>query len=1155
MCKKILCAIFVNIIFLPSLFAKPSEIKIKPYIFTKHDISSMAINQKANELAVLDSLNKTLNIWDMKFFKEIKKINVVKPLYKPKLEYLPNSSNIIVLSKNKLNIYNTKSEKIVDSYVFEHSIHDYSISPKGNSIVVSIKKSFKVFLIDLKIKKYTEIFKNNFYNVYVGFLSENSIATISQYATSFYNIKTKLTNNLRLKGQSKQTIISNVSFSKDGKYMIIENLTKPMNIYKLNNKQKYDLIKSFDKKSFSNFSISDDSNILTFLNNDMKSLYSYNLDNNHLIEGKIFFHEAQYLSDIISFKENAIIVDNYHSISRYYFVDILKNKILKQESSNTDTFNYSTFDEVHKSLKINYMNTIKSFNLKSAKLDNIIEEKGFLKFDKNESDFVHIRNIKNDLTTIEIKNLKKNKILFSHTFDDTKEVIIEYNIKEKFFIYYDYSSKSLIKQDFNGTSIYKTSIKITSLLKYKIQGNILLVYSSGLHRAKYKYDKSFWIVDIQNGNLIAQIPVKKNLYDFSFYSKNHFTLLFDNELQIIDLKNQVSIKTIQSEFKNGKIETLNDEFIIVKYEHKNTIKIIDIKKNTINEIINMNINANISKLQEDSMYITFPNLKNELLIYSLNKNEKKILNGEEFNSNIHDSIIVNNSLLIIVFSNGQNLIYDLKLQRKLGTLFSFKEGWLFVTPNGYFNTEGNIFENMIFLDQNKKVFDVSQLYDHFYRPDLVKLKLAGKDISKYTNGLTYEDALKNPPPKIKLSKIDNQKILNSGFKNEDVNIKKDKITLKFNVSQHDKGGIGLIRIYQEGKLIKTIGEGKVNKQAANVDTLLEQDNIDNKMKLAQNEYINKMTQTVTRSINTPISEEDSIGVVKTSTVQNKEGNYEIELDLISGKNEIAIEAFNKTNTVTSYKETLTINAKIPKKEPKLYAIVAGVNKFQAPFVSDLKYSENDAKDIKSAIENEQGKKYKNIEIKYHIGKDVTKEKLLKSIQEVIKKASIEDTVVFYISTHGKAYKGKLLLVPQNNQKISDWINFEDIFKSMQKVKALKQIFVLDTCESGKANDIVSSVYDSKASVLARSSGVHMLLATTKGTFAFEHPDPKVKNGVFTHKILQALKNNKIDKNKDKFISIIELSDKLKEPSNNADYQYPIIRNVGSDILVKKVVNE
>ena len=148
--------------------------------------------------------------------------------------------------------------------------------------------------------------------------------------------------------------------------------------------------------------------------------------------------------------------------------------------------------------------------------------------------------------------------------------------------------------------------------------------------------------------------------------------------------------------------------------------------------------------------------------------------------------------------------------------------------------------------------------------------------------------------------------------------------------------------------------------------------------------------------------------------------------------------------------------------------------------------------------------------------------------------------------------GKLYLVPYNNRNGENWIDFEQTFKAVQSIKALNQIFVIDACESGQANDIVSAVYDSKASVLAKSSGVHMLLATTKGTSAFESNDPNIKNGVFTHRVLSALRNRATDINRDSFITVKEVSKELRKPQSNADFQYPVIRNVGSDVRLEKL---
>lgn len=505
--------------------------------------------------------------------------------------------------------------------------------------------------------------------------------------------------------------------------------------------------------------------------------------------------------------------------------------------------------------------------------------------------------------------------------------------------------------------------------------------------------------------------------------------------------------------------------------------------------------------------------------------------------------------MYIVYFDNMIMYYDSKTQEYLYTKYTFnKDIEITVLKDGFIDGKGDFEKFVHFVDDRYNVYNINQFYDFFYRPDLVKLKLQGKDITEFTNGLTYKDALKNPPPKVNILKVENQTVTVSENGNEDVSLSNDKIILSFNV-QDNNGGVGLIRVYQEGKLIKTFGNGEINKQAANIDTITEQENINDKIKFAQNEYLEKMQNSVTRSVNETASLEDSVAGAVSSNIQNKAGEYSIDLDLISGKNQITIEAFNSSNTISSYKESINIISNIDKKESTLYAIVTGVNEFEANYVSNLKYSENDAQSIKEAIEQEKGKTYKNVEIKYLVEKNLTKENLNNAIEEIKQKAKLEDALVFYISTHGKNYKGKLMLIPQNNKNIKNLISFEDLFKNMQSVKTLKQVFILDTCESGSANDIVSSIYDSKASVLAKSSGVHMLLATTKGTFAFEHPNPNIKHGVFTNNILTALKDKNTDKNKDRTISVIELSKILQEPKYIEDLQYPIIRNVGNDVSI------
>jgi len=522
------------------------------------------------------------------------------------------------------------------------------------------------------------------------------------------------------------------------------------------------------------------------------------------------------------------------------------------------------------------------------------------------------------------------------------------------------------------------------------------------------------------------------------------------------------------------------------------------------------------------------------------------------NGDIKSFTIVNNMLATtgtdktIKFWDISKLNSQYQLLYPLSTLLVSNKDWVLWTEEGYFTASQNGASLIGFhVNSSKGVnkeaswVSIDKLYDHFFRPDLVKLKLKGVDISEFTNGLTYEEVLKTPPPSVSIQEV----------VKKDIDTKNRTVKISFNVKENDGGGVGVIRIYQEGKLVKTIGEGKINREIANADKKLQEDKLNELSKQKQKEYLAQLQVSASKSVNGTLENSELVGNVEIEEVTNKEGKFSVTLPVKAGKNSISIEAFNKTNTVASYRETVELNAKVKKRKPKIYVIAAGVNEFEQNNVSKLKYSENDAKTIAKEIKN--ATEYKT-EVTLLTGKKVTKANILKAIKSVKKKAHLEDKIVFYISTHGKAARGRLYLVPQNNKSLKNWINFEEVFKEIQAVSALDQIFIIDACESGQASDIMSSVYDAKASVLAKQSGVHLLMATTKGTFAFESADKNVKHGVFTNNILKALNSKTTDKNKNKKISIVELSKTLQEPKYEVEHQFPIIRNVGEDTYIKKV---
>jgi len=586
------------------------------------------------------------------------------------------------------------------------------------------------------------------------------------------------------------------------------------------------------------------------------------------------------------------------------------------------------------------------------------------------------------------------------------------------------------------------------------------------------------------------------------------------------------------------LSTKEDGLDYYNYTSINLMKVGDDKRENICNIKGSVYNMDVSN---DGKYLLIGGADGLLHLCDIeNKKRLKTFRGD---SSPINSIAINpNGKLAISSSVSSIKLWNMKEGKELLKMIkSSDDGWISIIPEGYFAGSYNTLKYLNMIEDTKngvKPLKMTLLYDYFFRPDLVQLKLKEGSIKKYIGKETYQDILNTPPATVSFEKTVSRT---------------DKKKIKVSFSAKDNGGgVGLIRIYQEGKLIQTIGEGVVNRQSANIDTVLAQEKLDTVQKENQKVHIASLQEDSDKSAFIPVTA--YIPKTKVVTTTNIAGEYSIEVDLKSGKNEIAIEAFNKTNTVASYRESVTIDAKIPKRKPKLYAIVAGVNQFQskAGKIKPLKYSVNDAEAIKEAVEQKMQKVFDNIEVVPLIGKDLTKANIYKSAKEISLKAHLEDTVLFYISTHGRSRGGRLYLVPYNNKSVENWIDFEQTFKAIQSIKALNQIFVIDACESGTADDIVSAVYDSKASVLAKSSGVHMLLATTRGTNAFESDDPKVKNGVFTHRILEALRSSGTDLNQDNFISIKEVSTELRKPQSNSEFQYPVIRNVGSDVRLERV---
>ncbi len=151
------------------------------------------------------------------------------------------------------------------------------------------------------------------------------------------------------------------------------------------------------------------------------------------------------------------------------------------------------------------------------------------------------------------------------------------------------------------------------------------------------------------------------------------------------------------------------------------------------------------------------------------------------------------------FAVDCDAIWNPETGQRLASFFPLAGGeeWMFLTPEGFYSSSENA-HKYVKMRRGNEVYGAEQLYDVFYRPDLVIRKLRGEDISGDSKLLTIDQALANPPPVAEILALEPK---SSGGGQE----------VRYRL-QGKGGGIGEVRIYHKGKLahrqdVKIAGEG------------------------------------------------------------------------------------------------------------------------------------------------------------------------------------------------------------------------------------------------------------------------------------------------------------------------------------------------------------
>ncbi|MBI5213353.1 MAG: caspase family protein [Nitrospirae bacterium] len=423
------------------------------------------------------------------------------------------------------------------------------------------------------------------------------------------------------------------------------------------------------------------------------------------------------------------------------------------------------------------------------------------------------------------------------------------------------------------------------------------------------------------------------------------------------------------------------------------------------------------------------------------------------------------------------VLYDPSTKSEIAKLYAFTDGeWVVITPEGYFNASPNGAKHLNVRVGNN-VYGVDQFYSKFYRPELVKLALAGKEIPK--GEMLTDIASQKPAPAVEILSP------RSGITVSDDMI---KITVKL---KDNGGGIGNVNVYLNGSQIANDTRGVVIKgkessseKALDFNISLMEGNNDIKI-IAFNKEGSMESIPATLSVfSKVVLQKPNLYAIVVGINEYKNKNISLNYAVSDAK------AFAETLKATAKTLFENINAKLL-----------------------ISSDETTKESIQKAFEEIRTRvKPNDLFVFYNASHGVID--------------IVEDQEQYYLLT-----SNVLLLSSRHIGK--DAMSQKELIQLIGAIPAQKKLIILDTCHAGKAGKEITVALLQQTRGLTESTAIKLLQRAVGSTVFSASSDTQQAlegykgHGLFTYVLMEGLQG-KADMNKDGFIKVNELADYVEE---------------------------
>ncbi|MBX2914194.1 MAG: caspase family protein [Cyclobacteriaceae bacterium] len=288
--------------------------------------------------------------------------------------------------------------------------------------------------------------------------------------------------------------------------------------------------------------------------------------------------------------------------------------------------------------------------------------------------------------------------------------------------------------------------------------------------------------------------------------------------------------------------------------------------------------------------------------------------------------------------------------------------------------------------------------------------------------------------------------------------------------------------------------------------------------------------------------------------------YRHTITLVNGTNTITASASNKEK-IESDPQSVEVVTDHGGKSSVCYILSVGINQYKNPKMT-LNYAKPDAESFGKVLD-EKGSLFKSLELHNLYDEEASRANILKKLDELAGKIHQEDVFIFYYAGHGSMVDNQFFFIPTESSRLYDLsalqkeaIEASVLQDKLKNIKALKQLIVMDACQSGASVELLATrgAAEEKAiAQLSRSAGIHVMASAGSEQFATEFAE--LGHGLFTYLLIKALQGDADGAPKDGKVTIYELKsyldDQVPEMTQKmkGKPQYPYTFSRGQDFPV------